>query len=55
MISGTGRMQTEEQDIAFKSGESIYIALNEQHCFIADSTTPFQMICCILSKNRGQP
>jgi quercetin dioxygenase-like cupin family protein len=53
-MSGTGRVRTEEKDTAFKPGDSIYIAPDERHCFIADSTTPIQVICYIPSKDRCQ-
>lgn len=52
IISGTGRVRTEGKETAFKAGDSVYIAPNEQHCFVADSTTPIQMICCIPAKDR---
>ena len=54
IISGTGRVRTEGKETPFKAGDSVYIAPNEQHCFVADSTTPIQMICCIPAKNRCQ-
>ena len=54
IISGTGRVKTAEAETPFKPGDSIYIAPNEQHCFIADSASAMQMICCIPSQNRCQ-
>ena len=54
IISGTGRVRTEGKETPFKAGDSVYIAPNEQHCFVADSTTPIQMICCIPAKDRCQ-
>lgn len=54
IISGTGRVRTEGKETPFKPGDSVYIAPNEQHCFVADPTTPIQMICCIPAKDRCQ-
>lgn len=54
IISGTGRVRSEGKETAFKPGDSIYIAPNEEHCFIADSTMSIQMICCIPVKDRCQ-
>lgn len=52
IISGTGRVQTEGKETPFKPGDSVFIAPNEQHCFIADAATPVQLICCIPSKDQ---
>jgi quercetin dioxygenase-like cupin family protein len=54
IISGTGLVRTEGKEKAFKPGDSVYIAPNEQHCFIADATVPVRMICCIPAKGRCQ-
>jgi quercetin dioxygenase-like cupin family protein len=54
IISGTGQVRTEGKDTAFKPGDSVYIAPNEPHCFVADAAAPVQMICCIPSKDRCQ-
>lgn len=54
IISGTGRVRTEGKETPFKPGDSVYIAPNEQHCFVADAATPIQMICCIPAKDRCQ-
>jgi quercetin dioxygenase-like cupin family protein len=51
IISGTGRVRTEGKETPFKPGDSIYIAPNEQHCFLADPG-PVQMICCVPSKDQ---
>ena len=52
IIAGTGRVRTEAGETPFKPGDSVYIAPNEQHCFIADAANPIQMICCIPAKDR---
>jgi quercetin dioxygenase-like cupin family protein len=54
IISGEGRVRTEGKDTPFMPGDSIYIAPNEPHCFVADAGTSIQMICCIPSKDRCQ-
>ena len=54
IVSGTGRVRAGGKETLFKPGDSVYIAPNEQHCFVADSTTSIQMICCIPAKNRCQ-
>jgi quercetin dioxygenase-like cupin family protein len=54
IISGTGRVRTEGKETSVKPGDSVYIAPNEQHSFVADATTPIQMICCIPAKDRCQ-
>jgi len=51
IISGTGRVRTEGEETPFKAGDSVYIAPDEQHCFVADAST-VQMICCIPSTER---
>lgn len=52
IISGSGRVRAEGKETSFKAGDSIYIAPNEQHCFIADPSAAVQMICCIPSKDQ---
>ena len=52
IISGSGRVRAEGTETAFKAGDSVYIAPNERHCFMADSGAAVQMICCIPSKDR---
>jgi quercetin dioxygenase-like cupin family protein len=54
IISGTGRVRTEGQETPVKPGDSVYIAPNEQHCFVANAGSSLQMICCIPSKDRCQ-
>ena len=52
IVSGTGRIQAEGKETPFKPVDSVYIAPNEQHCFMADPGGPVQMICCIPSKDQ---
>ena len=52
IIAGTGRVRTEGEETPFKAGDSVYIAPDEQHCFVADASTTVQMICCIPSTER---
>jgi quercetin dioxygenase-like cupin family protein len=52
IISGAGTVRTEGKEMAFKAGDSVYIAPNEQHCFVADAGAAVQMICCIPSTER---
>lgn len=54
IISGMGQVRTEGQETPVKPGDSVYIAPNEQHCFVANAGIPLQMICCIPSKDRCQ-
>jgi quercetin dioxygenase-like cupin family protein len=51
IISGTGRVRADGKETPFKPGDSVYIAPNEQHCFMADAAA-VQMICCIPSKEQ---
>ena len=52
IISGTGTVCTEGKETAFKTGDSVFIAPNEKHCFRADRGGPVRLICCIPSKER---
>ena len=52
IVSGTGRVRADGKEIPLKPGDSVYIAPNEQHCFVADPGAPVQMICCIPSKDQ---
>lgn len=52
IISGTGRVRTEGRETPFKAGDSVYLAPDEAHCFIADTANAVQMICCIPATNR---
>jgi len=52
IISGTGRVRAEGKETLFKAGDSVYIAPNEQHCFMADPSAPVQMICWIPSTDQ---
>ncbi len=52
IISGTGLVRTAGKETPFKPGDSVYIAPDEQHCFVADAATALQMICCVPAKDR---
>ena len=52
IVSGAGRVRGGGKETLFKPGDSVYIAPNEQHCFIADAGAPVQLICCIPSKDQ---
>lgn len=52
IVSGTGRVRAGGKETLFKPGDSVYIAPNEQHCFMADVEAPVQLICCIPSKDQ---
>lgn len=52
IVSGTGRVRAGGKETLFKPGDSVYIAPNEQHCFMADAGAPVQLICCIPSKDQ---
>lgn len=54
IISGTGIVRTAEKEASFKLGDSVYIAPDEQHCFVADIASALQLICCIPAKDRCQ-
>jgi quercetin dioxygenase-like cupin family protein len=53
ILQGRGRIKTEGQETPFQSGDSVYIAPHETHCFIADGGT-LRFICVIPSKDRCQ-
>jgi quercetin dioxygenase-like cupin family protein len=44
IISGTGRVRTEGKETPFKAGDSVYIAPNEQHCFVDKHTRPVYIL-----------
>jgi quercetin dioxygenase-like cupin family protein len=52
IVSGTGWVRAGGKETLFKPGDSVYIAPNEQHCFMADAGAPVQLICCIPSKDQ---
>ncbi|MEW6248195.1 MAG: cupin domain-containing protein [Nitrospirota bacterium] len=52
ILKGTGRVRTENGDTPFAPGDSVYIAPNEKHGFIADPSAPVQFICVIPAKNQ---
>jgi quercetin dioxygenase-like cupin family protein len=52
ILEGKGRVVTEGKEHPFKAGDAVYIAPNEQHCFVADPVMTVRFICVIPSKNR---
>lgn len=48
IVKGTGRVKTEGKETPFKPGDTVYIAPQEAHCFIADG--PAQFVCVIPMK-----
>ena len=54
ILKGKGKVRGEGQETPFTEGDSVYIAPNEAHCFMADSSGPVQFICVIPSKNQCQ-
>jgi quercetin dioxygenase-like cupin family protein len=48
ILQGTGRVKTEGRETPFQTGDSVYIAPNETHCFIADAAARF--ICVVPAK-----
>jgi quercetin dioxygenase-like cupin family protein len=52
IVSGTGHIRSEQGDRPFAAGDSVFIAGDEPHCFVAD--TPVQFVCVIPSPNLCQ-
>src|SRR5919108_3414635 len=52
ILQGKGRVRTEGQETPFQSGDSVFIAPHETHCFIADIGVPLRFICVVPSKDR---
>ncbi len=52
ILKGTGKVRTEGRETPFQVGDSVYLAPQEKHCFVADAGTPVQFICVIPSKNQ---
>jgi len=52
IVEGTGKVKTEGRETPFTKGDSVFVAPNEAHCFVADPGNPVRMICCIPSKNQ---
>jgi quercetin dioxygenase-like cupin family protein len=50
IVQGTGRVKTEDRETAFQAGDSVYIAPNEKHCFMADAASRF--VCVVPVKDR---
>jgi len=52
ILSGNGTIRTEGKETPFIAGDSVFIAPNETHCFVAESSAPLRFICVIPSKNQ---
>lgn len=52
ILTGAGKVRTEGQETPFRTGDSVYLAPHEAHCFVADPGTPVRFICVIPAKDR---
>jgi quercetin dioxygenase-like cupin family protein len=53
ILAGTGKVRSaEDKETPFRPGDSVFIAPNEQHCFVADTGAPVRFICVVPSKNQ---
>ena len=52
IVKGHGRVRTDGQETHFSAGDSVFIAPQEKHCFVADPHDPVQFICVIPSQNQ---
>jgi quercetin dioxygenase-like cupin family protein len=52
ILQGRGKVKTEGRETPFQTGDSVYIAPNETHCFMADAGGPVRLICVVPSKNQ---
>ena len=49
ILHGTGRVKGQGEEKSFQGGDSIYIAPNEMHCFIAGAALRF---ICVVPRDR---
>ncbi len=49
IVTGTGSVRSEQGDRPFAAGDTVFIAPNELHCFVAE--TAVQFVCVIPSPN----
>ena len=52
ILKGKGRVKTEGKETPFAPGDSVFIAPNEPHCFIAEHESDVQFVCVIPSKHQ---
>ncbi|MER3423151.1 MAG: hypothetical protein C4293_07905 [Nitrospiraceae bacterium] len=52
ILEGTGKIRSEGKETAFKPGDSVYIAPNELHCFVADASIIVRFVCVIPLRNQ---
>jgi len=52
IVSGTGHARSQQGDRPFATGDTVFIAGDEPHCFVA--VTPVQFVCVIPSPNLCQ-
>ncbi len=52
ILEGTGNVVTEGNETPFQRGDSVFIAPNEKHCFVANAETAVRFICVIPSRNQ---
>ena len=52
IVSGSGHIKSEQGDRPFAGGDTVFIAGNEPHCFVAE--TPVRFVCVIPSPDRCQ-
>ena len=45
IVRGTGHVKGEQGDRTFRAGDTVFIARNEPHCFVAE--TALQFVCVI--------
>ena len=49
IVHGSGVVKSEQGDRSFAAGDTVFIPVNEPHCFVA--TTVVQFVCVIPSPN----
>ena len=49
IVNGTGCVKSEQGDRPFTAGDTVFIASDELHCFVA--STPVQFVCVIPTPN----
>ncbi len=48
VVKGTGKVRASDgSERALGAGDSVYVAPNEKHCFVADVDGPLQFVCVI--------
>jgi len=55
ILSGQGKVRSREGERALAPNDVVYVAPQEEHCFVNSGKRPFRFICCIPHSSQITP